>query len=219
MKVVVFGATGPTGRQIVARALEQGHEVTAFVRDPAACGFEEEEGFHVFGGDVLQPATVDRVMRDQRGVLCALGPRAHTGHGETPINLCSVGTRHILESMERSGTRRLVVLSSVGVGDSRGKMQAGAFSGFFQEKIVVPLFRKRQFADKEVQEQLVRASAVDWVLVRPTSLTNGAARGTFAVSVDGGRVGGSIARADVAAFMVDQLKGDEYVRRAPVLGW
>jgi uncharacterized protein YbjT (DUF2867 family) len=218
MKVVVFGATGPTGRALVARSLEAGHEVTAFVRNPTASGFEEEEGFHVFEGDVLQPATVDRVMREQRAVLCALGPRARTGHGETPTNLCSVGTRHILESMERCGTKRLVVLSSVGVGDSRGKMQAGPFFGFLHERILVPLALKRQFADKEVQEQLVQASTVDWVLVRPTSLTNGPARRTFTVSVDGARVGAHIARDDVAAFMVDQLKSNEYVRKAPVLG-
>src|SRR5262245_28331548 len=96
MKVVVFGATGSTGREIVARALERGHEVTAFVRNREGAGFKEEEGFHVFPGDVLQPATVERVLREQQAVLCAVGPRARTGYGETPTNVCSVATRHIL---------------------------------------------------------------------------------------------------------------------------
>src|SRR5262249_35223575 len=105
MKVVVFGATGPTGRGVVARARERGHEVTAFVRDPVASGFEEEEGFEVFAGDLLRPATVDGAMRGQQAVLCAVGPRARTGHGETPTNLCSVATRHILEAMAKSGTK------------------------------------------------------------------------------------------------------------------
>jgi putative NADH-flavin reductase len=218
VKVVIFGATGPTGREIVARALERGHEVTAFVRNPEASGFEKEEGFRIFAGDVLQPATVDRVMRDQQAVVCAVGPRAHTGQGETPTNVCSVATRHILESMEKSGTKRFVVLSSVGVGDSRGKMQAGLVLGLLREKLIVPLVSKREFADKEVQEQLVRKSRVDWVIVRPTSLTTGEARGQFKVALDGERVGARIARADVAAFMVDQITNNEYVGKAPVIG-
>lgn len=191
MKVIIFGATGPTGRELVARALEKGHDVTAFARNPKGLGMEEEEGFRIVPGDVLQPKTVDRAMKGQQAVLCAVGPRAHTGTGETPYNVVSVATRHIIEAMEQTGTKRLVTLSSAGVGDSRGKL------GFFRESILIPLFSKAQFRDKQLQEEYVRESSVEWVIVRPTS---------------------RIARADVAAFMVDQLTSDEHLRQAPVIG-
>jgi len=191
MKVLIFGATGPTGRELVARALEKGHDVTAFARNPKGLGMEEEEGFRIVPGDVLQPKTVDRAMKGQQAVLCAIGPRAHTGTGETPYNVVSVGTRHIVEAMEQTGTKRLVTLSSAGVGDSRGKL------GFFREAILIPLFSKAKFRDKELQEEYVRESSVEWVIVRATS---------------------RISRADVAAFMVDQLTSNEHVGQAPVIG-
>ena len=217
MKVVVFGATGPTGLELVTQALERGHEVTAFVRNPDAIAIQHEKLERVTG-DALVPTTVDRAIEGRDAVLCAIGPRRRTGHGETPANVVSVATRHILESMERYGARRLVSMSSVGVGDSRGKLQAGAVRGFFQEKILVPLFLKREFADKELQEDLVRESKVEWVLVRPTSLTDGPARRQLRVAVDGSRVPGTVSRADVAAFMVEQLESDAYLRAAPVIG-
>ena len=191
MKVIIFGATGPTGRELVARALEKGHDVTAFARNPKGLGMEEEEGFRIVPGDVLQPKTVDRAMKGQQAVLCAIGPRAHTGTGETPYNVVSVATRHIIEAMEQTGTKRLVTLSSAGVGDSRGKL------GFFRESILIPLFSKAQFRDKELQEEYVRESSVEWVIVRPTP---------------------RISRAEVAAFMVEQLTSNEHLRKAPVIG-
>jgi len=218
MKVIIFGATGPTGRELVARALEKGHDVTAFARNPKGLGMEEEEGFRIVTGDALQPKTVDRAMKGQQAVLCAIGPRAHTGTGETPSNVCSVATRHIIEAMEHTGTKRLVTLSSVGVGDSRGKRQAGMFFGLLQEAFIVPLFLKAQFKDKELQEEYVRDSSVDWVIVRPTSLVDRPATGKFQVAKNGETVPGRISRADVAAFMVDQLTSNEHLKQAPVIG-
>ncbi|HEY2367159.1 MAG TPA: NAD(P)H-binding protein, partial [Polyangiaceae bacterium] len=185
---------------------------TAFARNPKGLGMEESDGFRIVTGDVLQPKTVDHAMIGQRAVLCAIGPRARTGIGETPTNVVSVATRHIIEAMEHCGTKRLISLSSVGVGDSRGQ------GGFFRESIVIPLFMKAQFRDKERQEEAVRESSVEWVLVRPTSLVDRPARGEFRVTTNGEGVPGRIARADVAAFMVDQLTSDAYLGKAPVIG-
>jgi putative NADH-flavin reductase len=217
MKVVVFGATGPTGRELVGRALEEGHDVTAFARNPSALRIEHD-CLETFTGDVLQPATVESAVKGHDAVLFAIGPRRRAGTGETPVNVVSVATRHVLEAMEKRGVKRLVSLSSVGVGDSRGKLQAGPFFGVLQEMILVPLFLRREFKDKELQETLVRESSVEWILVRPTSLTDAEPRGEFRITTDGGRVPGRIARADVAAFMVAQLTSDDYLRKAPVIG-
>ena len=84
--------------------------------------------------------------------------------------------------------------------------------------ILIPFFLKEQFRDKERQEEMVRESAVEWVLVRPTSLVDRPARGKFRIAQGGEAVPGRIARADVAAFMVDQLTSNDYVGKAPVIG-
>jgi putative NADH-flavin reductase len=220
MKVVVIGATGPTGIELVSRALDEGHEVTAFARNPPALSsyaFYEHKHLEKFTGDVLQPLTVERAIKGHDAVLVAIGPRRHAGTGETPVNVCSVATRHVLEAMAKHGTKRLVVLSSAGVGESRGKHQAG-IAGILFESLVVPTLLKRQFKDKELQESLVRESTVDWVIVQPTALTNGDPKGAYKVAIDGSRVPARIARADVAAFMVDQVTSDTYLHKAPVIG-
>jgi putative NADH-flavin reductase len=216
MKVVVIGATGATGVELVARALDKGHKVTAFARNPAAIDMEDEN-LERFTGDVLQPAIVDHAMRGKDAVLFAIGPRRRAGTGETPVNVVSVATRHVLESMEKHKVKRIVTLSSAGVGESRGKGQAGAMGVLF-ERVIMPLFLKRQFKDKEVQETLMRESATEWIIVQPTALTNSKPRGEYKVSTDGGRVPSRISRADVAAFMVDQLTNDTYLRKAVVIG-
>ena len=216
MKVVVIGATGATGLELVARGLEEGHEVTAFARNPAVIDIEDD-ALERFTGDVLQPAVVEHAIRGKDAVLFAIGPRRRAGTGETPVNVVSVATRHVLEAMEKHGVKRLVTLSSAGVGESRGKRQAGAMSVVF-EKVVVPLFFRREFKDKEVQESLVRESKTDWVIVQPTQLTNSKPRGAYTATADGARVPARISRADVAAFMVAQLTSDTYLHKSVVLG-
>jgi len=205
-RILVVGATGGTGRQLVSQALERGHEVTALVRDPTRLPLKHPS-LTVIRGDVLDPGVVERAVRGHDAVVSALGH--HRYYAATSV--LSSGTRNILRSMESHGVRRLVCETSLGIGDSAGRL--GLFYTFFVIPAILPVY----FLDKARQERLIARSRVEWVIVRPGVLTNGERRGR---SRHGARVGGvflsaRISRADVAAFMLDQLGSDAYLGSAP----
>lgn len=210
MHVLVIGASGGTGRQLVRQGLERGHTVTAFVRKPARFDITHER-LIVVRGDVLDPASLSRAVQGQDGVLCALGHKRWF----PPNRILSQGTRHLVEAMQTHGVRRLVCETSLGVGDSFGRM------GLYYTVFVVPFILPFYYFDKARQERVLRQSALDWVIVRPGALTNGKARGRWR---HGPHVGSylwtvRIARADTAAFMLDQLYEDTYLQRATGVAW
>ena len=127
--------------------------------------------------------------------------------------ILSEGTRNIVRAMERVGVRRFVCESSLGVGDSKWKM------GVFHNLLAIPLFLRNVFADKEAQEQIIEGSSLDWVIVRPTALTNGPQRNVYRVGSDVGNwfIPSRISRSDVAAFMLEQVTGATYLRKTPGL--
>jgi putative NADH-flavin reductase len=206
MKVVIFGATGRTGHHLVDQALELGHQVRAFVRDPSRIPTRHER-LEVMSGDVLDPAAVASAVAGQDAVICAIGPSSLK-----PTTLTSEGTNNIVRAMETHNVRRFICLTAVGIGDSHGQ------GGFVLSRIVVPLLLKNVYADKERQEAAVRASTLDWVIVRPTRLLKGPVRGTCRTSLNGTPVGSAIAFADVASFMLAQLTSDQFLGKAPVIG-
>jgi nucleoside-diphosphate-sugar epimerase len=208
-RVFVVGATGGTGRCLVAQALEAGYAVTAFVRDPAKVGIEHPQ-LTVVRGDVLDERAVEAAMHGHDAVLCALGHKRWLG----PTRILSQGTRNVLRAMQACGARRLVCETSLGIGDSAGRL--GLYYTFFVVPVILPFY----YWDKTRQERLIERSDVDWVIVRPGVLTDGASRGRWR----SGRVGSffatvRIARADVAQFMLEQLASDRYLRAAPGLCW
>jgi uncharacterized protein YbjT (DUF2867 family) len=204
-RVLVVGGTGGTGRQLVAQALERGLTVTALVRDPAKLTLTHER-LTIVKGDVLDEASVSNAMRGQDAVLCALGHKRFLG----PTDILSQGTRNLLRAMQAHGARRLVCETSLGLGDSAGRL------GLYYTLFVLPVILPFYFGDKTRQERIVAGSDRDWVLVRPGALTNGARRGKIR---HGRGVGNflwtvSVPRADVAAFMLDQLTSDTYLGMA-----
>jgi uncharacterized protein YbjT (DUF2867 family) len=205
-RILIVGASGGTGRQLAAQALERGCEVTALVRDPSRLPIAYPR-LVVLRGDVLDPASVDAAMRGQEAVVCALGHRRYF----LPTRILSEGTENILRAMETHGVRRLVCETSLGVGDSAGRL--GLYYTFFVMPVILPFY----FWDKARQERAIAASLAEWVIVRPGALTSGARRGRC---LHGGRVGSllwtvRISRADVADFMLNQLVTDAYLRQAP----
>jgi hypothetical protein len=127
--------------------------------------------------------------------------------------ILSEGTRNIVQAMERAGIKRFVCESSLGVGDSKWKL------GIFHNLIAIPLFLRNILADKEEQERIIARSSLDWVIVRPTALTNGPQRNAYRAGADVGHwfIPSRISRADVAAFMLEQVTGGEYLRKTPGL--
>lgn len=205
MKLVVFGSTGGTGRELVRQALELGHEVTAFARHAQAVGIFHQR-LCIFEGDALKQVSVDAAIEGQGAVLSALGTRSLFKH----ITLFSQSAEWIVGSMERQGVQRLVVESSLGVGDSRGQL------GLLGTWIAVPVFLARIYADKERQESIIARSELDWTIVRPAMLTNGPQRGNYRTwSGAAPKPSASrISRADVAHLMLSILTKTETHHRA-----
>jgi uncharacterized protein YbjT (DUF2867 family) len=202
-KLLIVGATGGTGRELVRQALERGFEVTAVARDPSKVGLSHPR-LTVVRGDVLDRASIDVAMRGREAVLCALGHRKYFG----PSRILSEGTRNLLRSMEASGVSRIVCETSLGIGDSAGRL--GLYYTFF----VIPLILPFYFWDKARQERLIEQASIEWVIVRPSALTNGVAKGRqrHGPGVGSFLLTERIARADVAEFMLNQLESNAYLR-------
>jgi putative NADH-flavin reductase len=207
MKVVIFGATGQTGRLLMERALSNGQQVTAFVRDPARLKIRNES-VRVAQGDVLDSASVDRAVAGQEAVLVALGTATR---GSLPI--LPQGIRHILDAMEKHGVKRIVVLSAAGALHERAGSVVGSL-GLMATRVFLPgVYREH----RAMLEDL-RTRNLDWIAVRPVILTNGPWTGRYRVVIDGIPRGGyRVSRADVADFMIRQLTSDEFVRKMPAI--
>ena len=209
-RVLIVGATGGTGRMLVAQALERGYVVTALARDPVALQLKHPR-LEVMPGDVLDETSINAAVRGQDAVLSALGHKRYIG----PTRILSRGTRNVLWAMKSHGVQRFVCETSLGIGDSAGRM--GLYYTFFVIPVVLPFY----FWDKTRQERIIAASGLDWVIVRPSVLTNGAKRGRYR---HGAHVGSffwtrRISRADVADFMLNQLTDNTYLRTAPGVCW
>jgi len=209
-RVLIVGATGGTGRQLVAQALERGYAVTAFVRDPSRLQLDHPQ-LTVIQGDVLDYSSVEAAMRGQEAVLSALGHKRFF----YPTRILSKGTHNILRAMEAHGVPRLICETSLGIGDSVGRM--GLLFTFFVIPAILPFY----FWDKTRQERMIARSNVEWVIVRPGRLTNGDMRGRYR---HGRHIGSffwtvRISRADVADFMLNQMVSDTYLRTAPGVCW
>lgn len=210
MRVIIFGSTGGTGRQLAELALAQGHAVTAFARDPAKLDVAPAN-LLIVRGDVMDAASVQEAVQGHEAVLCAIGAPAWV---RTTIRYD--GTRNIVAAMETDGVRRLVCLSSLGIGDSRAIRLP-----FFLRNILIPTMLRHAFADHESQERVITQSGLDWTIVRPATMTNGPRTGTYRHGLSAADKGikFKVSRADVAEFMVKQLADDTYLHRTPALSY
>jgi putative NADH-flavin reductase len=206
MKVLVIGGTRGTGREVVVAAHAAGHELTLLARHAERISLPVT-GVRVVAGDAGDADDLDRAVAGQDAVVWTVG----VGPTRRPIHLFSRGTQFLLAAMARHGVRRLVCVTGIGAGDSRGH------GGFVYDRIVFPLLLATVYADKDRQEALLRASDVDWTIVRPGFLTNGPATGLArALTELEGITAGRVSRADVAAFIVANLGTGEY-RKTTVL--
>lgn len=207
MKLAIFGATGRTGRELVKQALERGHSVRAFARNPGKLDLKHDR-LEVVQGDVQDPAAVQEAVAGVDAVLSALGPTQNK-----PDHQVTAGTRNILAAMKEQGVRRIIVTGGAGVGDPKD-----------QPKLIDRLVKgllllaaRHVYADMKGAVELVRSSGLDWTVVRLPRLTEDPASGKVREGYLGGDVGISIGRADVASFMLDQLDSDRWLREAPVI--
>ncbi|MCG2666664.1 NAD(P)-dependent oxidoreductase [Bradyrhizobium sp. GCM10023182] len=206
-KILVLGATGGTGRQIVKQALARGHQVTALVRSPEKAG--DLNGARLVVGDVRDEKVLREVLRGQDAVVSALGTPASPFR---EVTLLSTATRALVQAMTAERVSRLVAITGMGAGDSRGH------GGFLFDRVIFPLLLKKVYADKDRQEAIVRESGLDWVLIRPTVLNDKPGRSSVRALTDLSDFhGGSISRQDVATFVLDQLRSVDWLHRAPLI--
>ncbi|NNH75532.1 SDR family oxidoreductase [Nocardia uniformis] len=205
MRVAIFGSTGTLGRHVVTGALEQGHEVTAFTRSAANVSTTHER-LRVVVGDVLDPAAVEQAVIGQDAVIVCLGS------GRKGV-VRAEGTRTVMAAMERTGVKRLICQTTLGAGDSHGNLN------FLWKYILFGMLLRKAMADHNVQEGYVRASDLEWTIVRPSAFTDGPRTGAYKRDFGVGAKGLElkISRADIAAFLVEQLDDPTYVRRTPAI--
>ena len=207
MKLLVIGATGSIGRTLVRQALAADHEVTALCRNPDRLEIRHPN-LHAITGDVLEPATLEQAMPGHDAVIVALGAGAAGA-------IRATGTANTIAAMKRCGVNRLVCLSSLGVGDSRGNLNA------VWKYLMFGLLLRRAYVDHVEQESNVRASDLDWTIVRPAAYTDGPLTKQFrhGFAADDRELTLKISREDVAYFMLAQLEDDRYLHRAPGLSY
>ena len=207
MKVLVLGATGGTGREIVKQASEKGYHVVALVRSLAKA--QGLGAARLVEGDARDSRVLEHALADCDSAICCLGT------GISPfktVTTLSEATRSLVTAMNAGAVRRLVCITGIGAGDSRGH------GGFVYDRIVLPLLLRTVYDDKDRQEAAIRSSGLDWTIIRPAMLANGPRTGRYRVLLElEGVTAGKISRADVAAFTVDQLSDRTYLGKTPLI--
>ena len=205
MKILVFGASGKTGREILRQAPDRGHETTAFVRDGKKLG-ELDAAAHVVQGDITDAAVVTRAVEGHAAVLSTLG----ASNPLRPYPAFRTGVENIIRAMEAADVRRLIYLSFLGVRTDKEDL------GFLLNHVASRLLRCA-IADHAANEAAIRASRLAWTIVQTPTLTNARATGTYrsGEQLTIQSIVSSISRADVADFMLRQLAEDRYILRSP----
>lgn len=208
MKVLVLGASGGVGRHILEQGIGRGLAITAQTRKAEKLA-DVAGRVRVEECSPTDRAGLARLLEGQDAAIFALGIDAP---GRT--TLFSEATSALIAAMRDAGGRRLVAITGVGAGETRGH------GGFLYDWILFPLFTRHRYADKDRQEALIEASGLDWIIVRPAPFSDRPASGPLEVHTRIGRdtVLRHITRKEVAAFVLDQLTNNAYLRQKPFIG-
>ncbi|MDU8929844.1 NAD(P)-binding oxidoreductase [Alisedimentitalea sp. MJ-SS2] len=205
MKVIVFGATGSIGRLAVKQLLTDGYDVTAFARRPERMDDLSNPRLTLAKGDATDAATVANTIAGHDAVVVTLGAGA-----SRKSTIRSQGTLNVIQGMHQHGVRRLICQSTLGAHESWANLN------FFWKRIMFGALLRPVFLDHELQENLVRASGLDWTIVRPSAFNDKSPIGRFKIGFGPSerRLTLKIARRDVAAFLARQLSEPVWLRRA-----
>ena len=202
MKIIIFGASGKTGVKLVEQSLEQGHSVTAFVRNPEKLAIENEN-LAFITGDAFDPASVSQAVQGQDAVICVLG--SGTDLKKTMIR--AKGTINIVNAMQKNNIRRLMVVTAMGVAESWEDLS-------LFNKFIFAVLMKNIREDHEAQEASIKESNLDWTIVRPSGLTDTPRTGIYSVGENIPAITSRISRADVADLILKELIENALIGKA-----
>lgn len=211
MKIIIFGATGFSGRAILEEAIKQGHEVTILVRDASKIQ-NRYNNINIVEGNVLDPEAVAFVLHHQEAVIQCLGVGGK-GDGR-PTTFISDATNVIVNEMQKKNIKRLIAMSNVGAGNSV------AFQPWFFNKIILPFFMKWLkviIDDKNRMEPIIMNSNLDWTIVRCPNIVDKPAKGKYNATLDGKGLKLTITLSDLSKCMVDQIKEMNFIKQAPCI--
>lgn len=207
MNVLIIGATRGIGLELVKQALDNNHIVTALVRNSSKPGIKHDR-LRVAKGDILEVTSISKVMNDQDVVCTTIGINPTFRE----VTVFSEGISNVIREMKKAGVNRLISVTGVGAGDSKGH------GGFLYDKIFNPLILKTIYKDKDREESIIRSCDLDWTIVRPGFLTNGELTKNYRVVTDlKGVTAGKISRKDVAHFILEQFNSNKYLKKTPLL--
>jgi putative NADH-flavin reductase len=210
-KVLIIGASRGIGLETVRAALRAGHRVRALARSAASMPIQDAN-LDTVSGDALDRDTIRDALHDVDVVIQTLGVNFAPNLIFEGTTLFSDSTRILVDAMKVAGVKRLIAVTGLGAGDSRGH------GGLIYDAVVFPLLLKRVYDDKDVQEWIVRSSGLDWTIVRPGLLTNRPATGRYRVlTASKDWQFGAISRSDVADFLVQQINDGTLVGTTPLL--
>jgi putative NADH-flavin reductase len=193
MKIVVFGATGGIGSQVVKQGLDAGHEMTVIARHPSSMTLQHER-LEVIQGDVLQPDTIRASIAGKDAVISALGVR-----NLAPTTLYSGGVMNIMQAMQAFEVQRILCISASG-------LDPGPRWERLIAKPILWLILRNMYTDLVRMETAVKMSDLDWTILRPPTLTNGPRTGRYQSAINQHLSRNfSISRADVADYMINHL--------------
>ena len=212
MKIVVFGASGRMGIKVVERALEAGHNVTAFLRTPSKIAIQHPK-LTLFQGDVMDAAAVGNAIAEQEVVISVLGPKRPPVPDMT--SMMETAAKNIVAAMQKHGIRRIISTTGATVPQPEDQPKVG-------DRLIVAILNileKGFVLDASANVKVIQTSNLDWTIVRFPRVMDGARTGKYRVAYLGKDSGTQISRADGADFVLKELTEKKWLRQAPVVSY
>lgn len=207
MKLLIIGASRGIGEALLQEALKEGHQVRVLARYPEKID-TKDDNLEVVKGDVRDLEAVTSVVRGMDVVCSCIGVPITF----KPVDLFTVAARNLIQAAERQQGLKLIAVTGIGAGDSKGH------GGFLYDSIFKPLFLRTIYDDKDREEKLIMASTIDWLIVRPAGLTNGPRTGKYRIITDlEGSVAKRISRRDVADFILSEMVQPSHFGKTPLI--
>lgn len=208
MKIGIIGASQGIGYNLLNLALEENHQVSALLRNPSKITIENDR-LNLIQGDIRDPEAVQSIVENQDVICICIG----IPPTRKPVDVFSLGAKNVLKAMEsQPSAQKLISITGIGAGETKGH------GGFLYDRILNPLLLKTIYQDKDRQEEIIKKSNVEWLIVRPGFLTDGERTGKYDVIDDlTGVKAGKISRLDVADFILKQLAHPTHFGKTPLI--